>query len=691
MDNALKAISLDEEISAVHSAFYAQFPSKEVEVAATSSNYWVHTVFDTYAIIHSDDEYYKVTYKKDGDDITFAPITEWEKVEMEWVAAKSNALKTVSMTDDELRVANYIVLFGGRDLEGEFFTSETDFESDYTKTGRLLVDWEHGFAPEGEPQRDNPLGYVDWDTAKADVTGLFVERVLSRRNQYMQYIKELIDAGLIGNSTEAVASAVEKTEDGEIKRWGLKRDTFTVAPMEPRMLSENALQAYKALGLAELEPEAAPEGVKAGDAVKASDVGNETTQETNGGNEMSEEQNTHEVLTVEERIDSAVEKALTKYREKLEAEPAIKSAGVQIIKDELDHRAEDPAVPAYKSWGPFLSDVHKAGSGQGYAVQLIKSQKAITGASSQVPADGGFLVGTDLAGELMRPIYESNILSRVRKFTISGSANSVELHGVNQTSRATGSRWGGIRAYRVNEGDQLTSSKPATRIMRLNLNRVAVLAYATGDVLADSNLLETYIMEGARQELQFFMENDIINGNGSGQPQGIIGCAAEISIPKETGQAADTIVAENIINMWSRKAGSNHVWIIHQSDWPQLYKMSIDVGTGGALVYTPPGGLSGAPYASLMGAPVIEQEQVPAVGDKGDILLVDLSQYFWAEKGGVQGASSMHIRFDYDEMAFRFMVRYDGQPSWNSPLTPYAAGSTTPPTVSPFLNLAERA
>lgn len=173
---------------------------------------------------------------------------------------EGNALKAVGKTDDELRVANYMVLFGGRDLEGiannrrnadgsrgEFFSPRTDFKSAYTDIGVLYVDWEHGAAPAGEPDADDVLGFVDWKTARIDDKGLFVERVLNRRNRYVRFLEELIEEGLIGNSTEAVGGAVEKTATGEIVRWPLRRDTLTVQPMEPRMLTANAVAALKAL------------------------------------------------------------------------------------------------------------------------------------------------------------------------------------------------------------------------------------------------------------------------------------------------------------------------------------------------------------------------------------------------------------------------------------------------------------
>jgi hypothetical protein len=168
----------------------------------------------------------------------------------------SNNLKAISKTDEELRVGNYIALFGGKDLEGEHFTPQTDFESSYTKTGVLYIDWEHRMGKEldGEsaPDPDDVLGYVDWKTAKPDEMGMWVERVLDRRNQYVKYLEVLIDAKMIGNSSEAYTPDVVTTKSGEIEKWPLMRDTLTVMPMEPRMMTDNVIGAVK--GLAKTYP-----------------------------------------------------------------------------------------------------------------------------------------------------------------------------------------------------------------------------------------------------------------------------------------------------------------------------------------------------------------------------------------------------------------------------------------------------
>ncbi len=160
----------------------------------------------------------------------------------------NNSLKALSKSTNDIVVGNYIVLFGGRDLAGEYFTKNTKFESPYTDIGTLYVDFEHGADPDNMGIDDNSvLGVVDWKSARIDDKGVFVERVLNRRAQYVDYLMELVDAGVMGTSSEAVRGKVSKTRDGEITMWPLKRDSLTLTPMEPRMISENLLEAAKSL------------------------------------------------------------------------------------------------------------------------------------------------------------------------------------------------------------------------------------------------------------------------------------------------------------------------------------------------------------------------------------------------------------------------------------------------------------
>jgi hypothetical protein len=159
-----------------------------------------------------------------------------------------NTLKALSTSTNDLIVGNYMVLFGGRDLSGEFFTKSTKFESNFTNVGMLYVDFEHGLDPDDVGMDGSEvLGVVDWKSAKVDEKGIFVERVLNRRASYMDILGEMIKAGVIGTSSQCAPGKSLKKPNGEITEWPLMRDSLTVTPMEPRMVTENLLAAAKSL------------------------------------------------------------------------------------------------------------------------------------------------------------------------------------------------------------------------------------------------------------------------------------------------------------------------------------------------------------------------------------------------------------------------------------------------------------
>jgi len=244
--------------------------------------------------------------------------------------------------------------------------------------------------------------------------------------------------------------------------------------------------------------------------------------------------------------------------------------------------------------------------------------------------------------------------------------------------------------YWEHEGATKTETQPELRQIELTLKKLIGLCYATDELLQDATALEAVIMQAFSEEFGFRVDDAIINGNGAVQMLGILNSPALVTVNAEGGQAADTIIYENIVSMWSRMYGPsrlNAAWYINQDIEPQLYTMSLAVGTGGQLVYLPPGGASGTPYATLFGKPVIPIEQASTVGTVGDIILADMSQYLLADKGGVQSDRSIHVKFTTDETTFRFVYRVDGQPWWSSALTPKSGSANT---LSPFVALASR-
>ncbi len=357
-----------------------------------------------------------------------------------------------------------------------------------------------------------------------------------------------------------------------------------------------------------------------------------------------------------------------------------------------------PAEPVNHKKGPFnsfgeqlLAIVKSSAKGASIDDRLLKLQNS-SGANESVPSEGGFLVQEDFSSELIKNVYTTGVLaSKCRRVGISSGANGIKINGVDETSRATGARWGGVQGHWVEEGGTVTASKPKFRQIKLELKKLMAIYYSTEELIGDASAMEGILRQAFTEELAFLLDDAIYRGDGSGKPLGVLNSGCLVSQAAESGQTADTVIFENILNMWSRllpRARAKAEWYINQELEPQLYSMSMAVGTGGVPVYMPAGGISGQQYGSLFGRPVVPIEHASKAGDVGDILLGDFGQYLLADKGGMQMASSMHILFLYDEMAFRIVYRVDGQTVRNSAVTPYKA--TSGRTLSDFVSLAAR-
>lgn len=388
------------------------------------------------------------------------------------------------------------------------------------------------------------------------------------------------------------------------------------------------------------------------------------------------------------------QKDIDKYEEEIRAwDESIGRAEKLLAIEPEDRSTEKPEVkptPAkdnekrFASFGEQLMAAYRAATPGGKVDERLTT-RAASGLNESTPSDGGFLVQQDFVTELLKRTYETGILaSKVKKIPISTNANGMKINAIDEDSRANGSRWGGVQTYWEGEADEITASKPKFRQMELSLKKLTGLCYATDELLQDAAALEAVIRQAFAEEFGFKIDDAILSGSGEGEPLGILNSGAIVTVAKEASQT-DIITVENLIKMWNRlwsRSRANAVWYINQELEPYLYTLKI----GDKPVYIPAGGLSEKPYGTLFGRPVVPIEQCSAAGEVGDIILADIGQYLLIDKGGVKSASSIHVRFLYDENVFRFIYRVDGKPIWTKPLTPYKGSAT----VSPFVTLAKR-
>jgi HK97 family phage major capsid protein len=310
-------------------------------------------------------------------------------------------------------------------------------------------------------------------------------------------------------------------------------------------------------------------------------------------------------------------------------------------------------------------------------------------ASSGEPASGGFLVPEAFRAELLSLSLEASVV-RPRARIVPMETSRVIYPYIDDTSHAS-NVFGGVQGYWTPESGSMTDVAATFGRMALEAWKLTAFANVPNELIADSAVsFEAFIRSTFPQALAYFADVAFLSGSGAGQPLGILtdANAARVVQAKEDGQAADTIVWENIVKMYSRmlpQSLGSAVWVVSPNTFAELATMALSVGTGGGPIWLN-NGVQGPP-ATILGRPVVISEKVSALGNEGDVNFIDFSYYLVGDRQAMTVSSSEHFRFQNGETSFKFVERLDGRPWLQSALTPRNGGDT----LTPFVSLAERA
>lgn len=358
---------------------------------------------------------------------------------------------------------------------------------------------------------------------------------------------------------------------------------------------------------------------------------------------------------------------------------------------QVHDRSEDDPKP-FKSHSDFFGAVMSVFTGGGMDSRLARfvvggkgRYKATQGSDEQsVLSDpyGGFLVPVSVMPGVLKVSAEADPIKPLVT-PIPMTSPQVKLNARVDKDHST-SVSGGLVVSRRAELVDGTASRMEFESVNMDARDLFGGAFASENILHDSpESFMAIINAGFGDEFANNAMNERINGNGGGEFLGVLNAPCKISVSKETGQAAATIVTENIDKMAARcwRYGSA-VWLANHNTRPQLKGLVRAVGTGGTVV----------PYfevtngrETLDGKPIFFTEWCKTLGTVGDLVLGNWSEYLEGEYQPLQMADSIHVRFMANERAFKFWKRNCGQPWWKAALTPKNGD-----TLSPFVVLATR-
>lgn len=349
--------------------------------------------------------------------------------------------------------------------------------------------------------------------------------------------------------------------------------------------------------------------------------------------------------------------------------------------------------PLFKSFGTYLKSGLSKDPDWFNRARLAEEQLQRSGAIfkanaySSVDSDSaGALVLPEFAPEIADILYDDqDLFGMTDSYTISG--DSIKLPKVPQRSRKAGSRNSGVTAGWPDQGDLIDIVRGKIDQTALSLNKLACVVFLNSELISDNSYaLEQWVKRSVGSEMKFILNDSIVSGTGVGMPLGYNKSPRVLRVTRTT---ANVIEAKDVLEMYSHRIPgvplSEYEWHINQECEKDLQMLTLGTGGSQLVVYTPPGGLSVAPYSTLMGLRVRTMEYCEARGTPGDIALVRMKGMASISKGGINEMASSHVAFLRDQEAIRFTTRVDARPMYDAPTLAYKGSNNF--SYSDFITL----
>lgn len=318
-------------------------------------------------------------------------------------------------------------------------------------------------------------------------------------------------------------------------------------------------------------------------------------------------------------------------------------------------------------------------------------QKAALGENSG--ATGGYTVPVQFYADLLRLIAEASFV-RSRCTNIPMMSNTLVVPALDQSAApvfGTSAFFGGIAASWQPEAATLNESEPTFRQVELVARNLMFYTVASNQLLQDNAVaLDTLLTTLFVEAMAWFVDFFVLRGNGAGQPLGVLNAPATYNQIRTTSNHFQLPDVANMLAHLLMSSWGNAIWVMHPSLIPELITMSDS--TNGRLVFlnqapqtVSEGSISVPLPLTLAGLPIYFTEKVPKLGTTGDVMLLDLTKYLIGDRLSIQIEASKEARFLQNQIVWRIIMRWDGQPWLNAPI--YLADGSDTYQVSPMVRL----
>lgn len=291
---------------------------------------------------------------------------------------------------------------------------------------------------------------------------------------------------------------------------------------------------------------------------------------------------------------------------------------------------------------------------------------------------GGYLVPPQFQSELLTIAAEDAFVEPLAK-VVPMSSKTMQWPMLDiTTAQATGTSpyFGGVYAAWQPEASTIDETEPTFKMSEWTAWDLVLYSVSSYQILMDNGIgLDALLSQLFAQAITWYKEWAFLRGTGAGSsmPLGIINAPASYVQSRSAGSAFTLADVAAMMSRLHIRSWDSACWIMHQSVLPKLMQMTSGAAGADRLIWydweKAPAGGQKMPRASFFGLPLYFTEKLPTLGTKGDVMLVDWSQYVIGNRLDYQIDVSKDYLFRTNQLAWRVIARCDGRPWLNSTIT----------------------
>lgn len=313
-----------------------------------------------------------------------------------------------------------------------------------------------------------------------------------------------------------------------------------------------------------------------------------------------------------------------------------------------------------------------------FVLKVIEDPGSLKSMGIDVGESGGFLIPDQYASRIMM-VSPQDAVIRPRALVLPPGTPPDAKFDLPALRQGPNGMLGGVTFIPANEGTAGAVDDPKLDLCILEPQRM-VGTITIGNSLLRNELAVSAFIENLFRTAKAATEDMwFLTGVGGAYPLGILNGGSTVRVPRAT---AGTIHFADIANMMARQIGPKPIWVCSQSALPQIMTIA-DANNNAMWIPAAYGGIQGPLPTTLAGYPIFFNYRLPALGNVGDLMLIDPSCYAVKDGSGPYIQSSPHVLFTLSQTIVKMEWFGDGAPWLKQPCV--AEDGVTP--VSAFVAL----